>query len=336
MGIVVSSRQACNIFWHSVTRLNAICVLISSLQRLRPLEKRGVRWFSFFHSPAWFFPSVCRSLRPRYNAPLLSPLSFATCPLFWIPCLLHLYPRVSREDSFHQTEALSIVFVPLSVISCHDRDRSTGIQMCRLPVHPHIAVPVPWDSGVHHASLLSFYERKKSKWAASERATNETAGRCLFFFFLTPRLCCSFLSFLLSLRSGPLSIQSAAVFIWVRNHLSCIWHLDKVGARRGKMRADDGERQLTVSGDMRRSPFSFFFFPPLSYLRLHSNRLTNVPWTFTLDTGSRRSERRLGAAARRLDSDVEAARTHFFFFFLSRVVVEDLLMESNIIQDVEV
>lgn len=56
MGIVVSSRQACNIFWHSVTHLNAICVLISSLQRLRPPEKRGVRWFSLFRSPAPFFP----------------------------------------------------------------------------------------------------------------------------------------------------------------------------------------------------------------------------------------------------------------------------------------
>lgn len=48
---------------------------------------------------------------------------------------------------------------------------------------------------------------------------------------------------------------------------------------------------------------------PLSYLRLHSNRLTNVPWKFTLDTGSRGSKRKVAAAAaaeRRLQCDVEA------------------------------
>lgn len=38
MGIVVSSQQASNIFWHLVTCLNAICVLISRLQQLLPWE----------------------------------------------------------------------------------------------------------------------------------------------------------------------------------------------------------------------------------------------------------------------------------------------------------
>lgn len=74
------------------------------------------------------------------------------------------------------------------------------------------------------------------------------------------------------------------------------------------MRADDGERQLTVSGDMH----SLLF--PLSYLLLHSNRLTNVPWKFTLDAGSGRSKRNEAAAERRLECDVAAMRTLFFFF----------------------
>lgn len=60
---------------------------------------------------------------------------------------------------------------------------------------------------------------------------------------------------------GPLSIQPAAVFIWVRNHPSSIWHLDKVDGQRGEMRADDGERQLAVSGDTHHSPLF-----PLLYL----------------------------------------------------------------------
>lgn len=55
MLVVVSSWQASNIIWHLLTRLNAICVLISSLQQPRPLESWGVRWFSL--SPA-FIPHV--------------------------------------------------------------------------------------------------------------------------------------------------------------------------------------------------------------------------------------------------------------------------------------
>lgn len=55
MVVVVSSWQASNIIWHLLTRLNAICVLISSLQQLRPQESWGVRWFSL--SPA-FVPHV--------------------------------------------------------------------------------------------------------------------------------------------------------------------------------------------------------------------------------------------------------------------------------------
>ncbi len=78
MGIVVSSRQASNIFWHSVTRLNAICVLISSLQRLWPLEKRGVRWFSLSHSSASSFLCLQFSLSSFSSSqPAISSLVFS-------------------------------------------------------------------------------------------------------------------------------------------------------------------------------------------------------------------------------------------------------------------
>lgn len=159
MGIVVSSRQASNILWHSVTCLNAICVLISSLQPPWPLEKRGVRWFSFFHSPLLllclqFCLSV--SLSPHVVPCPLFPHSLSFCSfLFHIP--FQLYHWVSEEESFHQTKGVSIFFfMPLSVVYFQDADRSTVRQIVWLPVHPCICVPAPWDSGVQHVSLLSF------------------------------------------------------------------------------------------------------------------------------------------------------------------------------------
>lgn len=159
MGIVVSSQQASNIFWHSVTCLNAICVLISSLQRPWPLEKRGVRWFSLFHSPASSFLSVLLFLSVslslhRAPCPLL-PFSLSFCS-FLFHTLLQLYHWVLTEECFHQTKAVSIIFVPLSVIQLQCIDRSTGRQIGWLPVHPCISVPASWDSGVQRVSLLSF------------------------------------------------------------------------------------------------------------------------------------------------------------------------------------
>ena len=49
--------------------------------------------------------------------------------------------------------------------------------------------------------------------------------------------------------------------------------------------------------------------PRLSYTfsLLHSNRLTNVPWKFTLDAGSRESRGKVTAAAEGLEWDAEAA-----------------------------
>lgn len=98
-------------------------------------------------------------------------------------------------------------------------------------------------------------------------------------FFFHPRIpLIFFLSLPLSLSSGPLSIQTAAVFIWVKNHLSCIWHLDTVNGQRGEMRADDGERQLTISGDTHCSaPFpsliSSLYCILIGWLMYHGNSL---------------------------------------------------------------
>lgn len=76
------------------------------------------------------------------------------------------------------------------------------------------------------------------------------------------------------------------------------------------MRADDGERQLAVSGDRHHSPL---FFPSHTSSLLHSNRLTNVPWKFTLDVGSKGSKRKVAAAGKRLEFDVEVVCILFFF-----------------------
>lgn len=78
------------------------------------------------------------------------------------------------------------------------------------------------------------------------------------------------------------------------------------------MRADDGERQLTVSGDTHYSPL---FFPSHTFSLLHSNRLTNVPWKFTLDAGSGGSRRKVAAAEKRLKCDVEAVFFIYIFIY---------------------
>lgn len=46
MGFVVPSQQASNIFWHLVTCLNAICVLISGLHKLLPQRESHRRLYS--------------------------------------------------------------------------------------------------------------------------------------------------------------------------------------------------------------------------------------------------------------------------------------------------
>ena len=122
-----------------------------------------------------------------------------------------------------------------------------------------------------------------------------------------------------SVSPGPLSIQTSAVFIWVRNHLSCIWHLDKVDGQRGEMRADDWERQLTVSGDIYTAVLFFFFFFSSSHTfsLLHSNRLTNVPWKFTLDAGSGGSKKgRWWRLRKGWSVNIEVVCTLLFFFFI--------------------
>lgn len=143
MGIVVSSWQTSNITWHSVTRLNAICVLISSLQHLWPQENTGARWFSPSHSLSSSPGCACFLICSAAPFHVFS-LSVPICSTSW--------GRVSREDSLQYASLLYL----LTVILCRDRDRSAVTQIGRLPVPPHIPVQAPWDSGVRHASPLSF------------------------------------------------------------------------------------------------------------------------------------------------------------------------------------
>lgn len=63
---------------------------------------------------------------------------------------------------------------------------------------------------------------------------------------------------------------------------------------------------------------TLLFFPSHTFSLLHSNRLTNVPWKFTLDAGSRESKRKVAAAGKRL-CDVE--EVCILFFFLTSAVV---------------
>lgn len=63
---------------------------------------------------------------------------------------------------------------------------------------------------------------------------------------------------------------------------------------------------------------TLLFFPSHTFSLLHSNRLTNVPWKFTLDAGSRESKRKVVAAGKRLHT---SSTSHILFFFLTRAVV---------------
>lgn len=92
MGIVVSSWRTSNISWHGVTRLNAIWVLISSLQHLWPRENGGVRWFSFFHSLALFPGCACLLICCIISLPAFSHSSF--CVLCCFACVATFPGRI--------------------------------------------------------------------------------------------------------------------------------------------------------------------------------------------------------------------------------------------------
>lgn len=156
MGIVVSSRQASNIFWHSVTCLNAICVLISSLQRPQPQERRGVRWFFPFPFCCFVLPlSVAHSVLPSLNTAYSFSLLFSHVLSSALLCFIFL--ESPREFSLPQDG----LCLSLSCPCLLDKDRSTDRQKGHLPVHPYVSVPAPRDPGVQHASQLSYKEGKK-------------------------------------------------------------------------------------------------------------------------------------------------------------------------------
>lgn len=181
MGIVVSSRQASNIFWHGVTCLNAICVLISSLQQPRPLERKGVRWFSPFHSPA---SSSCSSLStfPFIITQRLSSFSLSPCPLL---SFLSLYSSVVSpgvQGGFLPEDKGGIY--RFCALACHLVSRHSQIrrQTDRATTCSSIRFcPGAWRLRCTTRQPAVSSREDKSKWTASKMGTNETCGKCHLF-----------------------------------------------------------------------------------------------------------------------------------------------------------
>lgn len=83
MGIVVSSQQASNIFWHLVTCLNAICVLISSLHQLLPHERGQASFFLYLNSQ--LLPWQAKKVFLSQSSDICMP--FTVIAFFFFKCL---------------------------------------------------------------------------------------------------------------------------------------------------------------------------------------------------------------------------------------------------------
>lgn len=118
----------------------------------------------------------------------------------------------------------------------------------------------------------------------------------------------------LPLSSGPLSIQT--VYLGQASSFMCTTPRQSGWTeRRGESR--------WLRGPALSLRTHTILYSPLSYLLLHSNRQTNVPWKFTLGVKGR--WQRLRDAG----SYVKAWRSFLFFsfFFISRVVVDYLAVQ---------
>lgn len=102
MGIVVSSQQASNIFWHLVTCLNAICVLISSLHQLLPHEREQASFF-----PSTWSPSYCLGKQRSYS--FLRAL-ISVCPFL----SLHFFSRCLEISGNNGTDKYLFIHTLLS------------------------------------------------------------------------------------------------------------------------------------------------------------------------------------------------------------------------------
>lgn len=185
MGIVVSSRQASNIFWHSVTCLNAICVLISSLQQPWPLEKKRCELIfpSLFPCLVFF---ICGSLSLPFSSSQdtisCSPHPLTACPLLFLVSPYTSVVSPSVQWGFLPTDKSSIYrFCALlcHLVSTYRQTHSQTDKAARSYIH---FCPSAWRHRCTTCQAAVFLRQKKSKWTASKMATNETTGRCHFFF----------------------------------------------------------------------------------------------------------------------------------------------------------
>ena len=140
--------------------------------------------FPFSHSPASSLLHLRFSLSlfgAAYN--FFSGFFLTPCPFysFSFRYRLQLYRRASREDSLHQTEAGIYRFCALV---CHlvSRQRQIHSQTDRSTTCSSIRVcPSVLRLRCTTCQPAVFLKEERSKWTASEIATNETTGRCHFF-----------------------------------------------------------------------------------------------------------------------------------------------------------
>lgn len=262
MGIVVSSRRASNIFWHGVTRLNAICVLISSLQRPRPLEKRGVRWFSVFHL---CFVCGSLSLLLTTSPPPRHLLFLVVSPAFqgeFLPpdnrfCALvcHLVSR-RRRIRRQADRRLTTCFIHTFLSGCLETQVFN--------------TPACFEANEHLA-----------RWPQM----NQLADVWVFFFFcLSSSLIAASSLFFFSpfIELGPTEHPDRCG-VYLGQESSFMYMTP--GQSRRTERVDEGRWWRTPTPRPLGSRTTLPSFPSHTFFLLHCNRLTNVPWKFTLDAG---------------------------------------------------
>lgn len=198
MGIVVSSWQTSNISWHGVTRLNAICVLISSLQHLWPPENRGVRWFSFSLSLSVFPGCACLLICSTVSFPVFSHPD--CCVPICFTCMARFPGRIPSS-----TRRLYASLLYLCLSSCVMTNLQSHKWVSYLFLHTFLSRRL--ETQVYSMPACLF--RKMGK------KTVTMAQMKLVIFLST-----SFHSPpLLSLSSGPLSIQ--AVYLGQASSFMC-------------------------------------------------------------------------------------------------------------------
>lgn len=218
MVVVVSSWQASNIIWHLLTRLNAICVLISSLQQPHPQESWGVRWFS---------------LSPAFIPHMLPPSLTRGCIVREVHGALHsgkqrkrhtytnTHTHIPLGDSGLSRSALSVALL-FDWISVWQTAASTCLSITTLSSS---------DAGEHVAvasAKTRQNEHSAHKWGCWQHS---------FFFFLFAACRSSLPLFFLFCRCGHVYLGQKT------DDLSCRWHASKVAGWKRDDREEEEEEE---------------------------------------------------------------------------------------------